>query len=104
MTEHRLLSEEDVYELLAFLVSSAQLLVDEPRLYGPFRLIDAGSRLLGLVLERGGTESEFLSSFKRHLDASKMLAISDEKAFVEFLNDSSRRLARELRRRASPDG
>jgi len=37
MTDHMVVSEEDLDEILAFLFSSAHLLVNEPHLYGTFR-------------------------------------------------------------------
>ena len=64
------LTEDEMYELLSFLVSSAQLCVSEPKMYGPFRLIDGASRMLGFVLENGEGDDEFLSEFKATPDNS----------------------------------
>jgi nitroreductase len=41
MSERMVVSEEDLYEMLSSLVTSAQPTVHEPRLYGTLRLIDA---------------------------------------------------------------
>jgi hypothetical protein len=41
MSERMVVSEEDFYEMLSFLVTSAHPTVHEPRLYGTLRLIDA---------------------------------------------------------------
>ena len=51
MEQRMMLTEDDVFELLAFLITSASLCVDEPKLYGTFRLLDAASRLIGFVFE-----------------------------------------------------
>jgi hypothetical protein len=99
--DSRLLKEEEVYELLAFLVTSAELLVVEPRLYGTGRLMDAASRMMAFVLESRETHDEFLSQFKLYVDENMSLLISDEEAYIEFLREASRTLARELKRRAS---
>lgn len=40
-----------VFELLAYLASSARGLLDEPREYGPLRCLDAMRRLIDFVLE-----------------------------------------------------
>jgi hypothetical protein len=101
VNERRLLKEDEVYELLAFLVTSAELLVGEPHLYGTFRLIDAASRMMAFALESGNLDDEFMSQFKGYVDTNKVLSISDEKAYVKFLEEASRMLARELKRRAS---
>lgn len=50
MDQRVMVTEDDVFELVAFLVTSARLCVDEPKLYGPLRLVDAASRLLGCIL------------------------------------------------------
>lgn len=101
MSEREVLNEEEMYELLAFLVTSAELLVGEPHLYGTFRLIDAASRMMAFALESGKIDDNFLSEFKRYVDENKVLSISDEKAYIAFLGEASRKLARELKHRAS---
>ncbi len=101
MKERGVLNEEEMYELLAFLVTSAELLVGEPHLYGTFRLVDAASRMMAFALESGNLDDSFLSEFKQYVDENKVLSISDEKAYIRFLGEASRVLARELKRRAS---
>jgi len=41
--------EPKVFELISYMVTSACTLLNENRLYGPFRLIDAASRLITLL-------------------------------------------------------
>jgi hypothetical protein len=95
------LSEEDLYEALSFLVTSAHLCVTEPVLYGTFRLVDAASRLIGLALESGELEDDrFLREFKEDADKRKLLMMADEEAYFEFLEDATRRMAKEMKRRA----
>ena len=66
MSQRMVVSEDDLFEALAFLFSSAHLLVQEPPLYGTFRLIDAASRLVGFALESGQLEDDqFLLSSRR---------------------------------------
>jgi len=102
MSERMVVSEEDLYETLAFLFSSAHILVNEPHLYGTFRLIDAGSRLMGFALEGGQLEDgEFLRDLKEDVDGRKFLLMTDEEAYFQLLEDATREMAKEMKRRAS---
>jgi hypothetical protein len=102
MSQRMVVSEEDLYEVLSFLVSSAHLCVTEPRFYGTFRLIDAASRLIGLALESGQLEDDqFLRKFKEDADKGKFLLVTDEESYFQFLEDATRKMAKEMKRRAS---
>jgi len=102
MSERMVVSEEDLYETLAFLFSSAHLLVNEPHLYGTFRLTDAASRLMGFALEGGQLEDdEFLRGLKEDVDGRKFLLMTDEEAYFQLLEDATREMAKEMKRRAS---
>jgi hypothetical protein len=97
-------SEDGLYEVLAFLFSSAHILVDEPHLYGTFRLIDGASRLMGFALESGELEDEqFLRKLKDDVDQHKFLLMTDEKTYFELLERATRAMAREMKKRASTD-
>ncbi len=102
MSERMVVSEEDLYETLAFLFSSAHILVNEPHLYGTFRLIDAGSRLMGFALEGGAlSDDRFLGQLKEDVDGRKFLLMTDEDAYFQLLEDATREMAKEMKRRAS---
>jgi hypothetical protein len=96
------IAEDDVFELLAFLATSARLCVDEPKLYGTFRLVDGASRLLGFALESDQLEDkQFLQQLKDEIDEKKMLLVADQEGYLKFLDDLTRKVARELKERAS---
>jgi hypothetical protein len=101
-SEPKLLSEEDLYEMLAFLFSSAHLLVNEPHLYGTIRLLDAASRLMGFALD--GTQlqdDQFLRKLKKDLDERKFLLVTDEEAYCQYLGELTLTIARQMKHRAS---
>jgi hypothetical protein len=101
MSQRMVVGEEDVYELLSFLVSSANLNVGEPRLYGSFRLVDAACRLIGFALTSGQLENDrFLRAFKDEADKKKLLMMTDEEGYLQFLEDATRDVAREMKQRA----
>jgi len=102
MEQRMMVTEDDVFELLAFLVTSARLCVDEPRLYGTFRLVDGASRLLGFVLKSDQSEDkQTLQQLKDEIDEKKLLLTTDQEAYLNFLDDLTRKVARELKKRAS---
>jgi hypothetical protein len=101
MKQRMVVTEENLYEMLSFLVSSAHLCVHEPRLYGTFRLVDAACRLIEFALESGQLEEDrFLRQFKEDVDKGKLLMMTDEEAYLEFLEDATRKMAKEMKRRA----
>ena len=101
MEQRTMLTEEDIFELLAFLITSARLCVDEPKLYGTFRLVDAASRLLGFALESDQLEDkQSLQQLKDEIDEKKFLMTTDQEGYVQFLDDLTRKVARGLKERA----
>jgi hypothetical protein len=100
MSDQVCLSKDEVYELLSFLANSAHLCVNEPKLYGTFRLVDAASRMLGFVLDDGGSDDEFLQELKNFIDDNKLALMTDEEGYIAFLQENTRRLARQMKRRA----
>jgi hypothetical protein len=102
MNERMVVPEDGLYEVLAFLLSSAHILVDEPHLYGTFRLIDGASRLIGFALQSGQLEDDqFLRELKDEVDEKKFLLMTDEEAYFELLERATRAMAREMKRRAA---
>lgn len=51
------INEDEAVELLALMISSAQLLMDEPAHYGPLRLLTATERLSAMMLDRSSAEA-----------------------------------------------
>jgi hypothetical protein len=101
-SEPKLLSEEDLYEMLAFLFSSAHLLVDEPHLYGTIRMLDAASRLMGFALDGNQLQDDqFLRRLKEDLDERKFLLLTDEEAYCQYLGELTLTIARQMKHRSS---
>ena len=61
---------EDLSELAGFMVVSARGLMDEPAHYGPFRLVDAASRLVA-TLEKNGLSTDALSHLRDSIEEGK---------------------------------
>jgi len=105
MNQPRVLTEDDVFELLTFLVTSARGCVDEPETYGTFRLIDAGSRLLGFLLKGEEVQDrEFYVHLKEEIDERKFLLVTDLEAYFNFLSGVTRKVGKQLKKRAESQG
>jgi hypothetical protein len=105
MTEGDLhLREQDYWDLLSFLVSSAFLLCHGERdeeLYPSLRLMDAASRLTKAIISNGGFEDrEWPQRFAESCDSSLDLVMTDEEAFVEFISQSTQMLAQAMKERS----
>ena len=92
MSEDWVLTETEAVELLALLISSARIQMDEPAHYGPLRLLTATERLSAMVLERSSEKSkDFLQDNLERIPELRM-AMSD----VETYSDGLDRLCREV--------
>jgi hypothetical protein len=104
MTEHMILTETEALQLLAYLTASAEISLVEPDLYGPFRLIDACSKLAGHVLQHNpGDSRNFWVEIKAEIDLKKLWLMSDRENFREFIKQMPAIVARELVRREAKE-
>jgi hypothetical protein len=78
------LVEEKVYELISYMVVSARNLLEEPARYGPFRLVDAASRLITLLKE-AGISSQRMNKVQENIEAGKYSAMGPEEEYEFFL-------------------
>jgi hypothetical protein len=92
---------EYLFELALFLATSARNCIDEPPLYGPFRLLDAMSRLTDLPKHAAGLDKDpFLEEAKAFVDEKKFLVTSDAEGFRQAADELVERFAKELKRRS----
>lgn len=78
--------EREFYKLLCYMIVSARNLNDETKMYGPFRLLDAGSRLVK-ILDKNDQSSATLSKIKRNIDDNKYKVMTDQQGFIESLDE-----------------
>jgi len=81
---HEIGLEEKIFELVGYMVTSGRNLLDETPLYGPFRLVDAASRLI-LLLEDEEITSSRLSAIRERIDAGKYSVMTSPGEFRTFL-------------------
>ena len=100
MTETRNRGNEYLFDLALFLATSARNCIDEPPYYGPFRLLDALSRLADFPEhDKSLNEDRFLKEIKVFVDEKKFLVMSDIEGFTRATDIIVERFAKELKRR-----
>ncbi len=94
-----MMSEEDdsekpiFFDLFCYMSSSASGLVDEPKLYGPLRLLETMERIID-VLEDNEMSNEFYSELKKEIKENKYTVMQDEEKFIESLDEIVKMLAK----------
>lgn len=88
--------ERGIFELLCYMIVSARNLEQETKMYGPFRLVDAASRLIE-ILEESGIGDEFLSQVRSMIDANKYKVMTDKEGFLAFLDDLALKMVGRLK-------
>lgn len=73
--------------------SSAKGLVDEPKLYGPLRLLESMERIID-VLESNDMSNEFYTKLKEEIKENKYTVMQDEEEFVESIDNIVAMLAK----------
>lgn len=92
--------ESALFRMALYLVASARDCLDEPLIYGPFRMIEGVSRLLGDDATRAGTAGEaFLDTIRTTIEKEKYNVMADRKAFARWLDDLLNQFAVEAKRR-----
>jgi nitroreductase len=84
----------DGFVMALYLVSSARDCLDEPLIYGPFRMVEGVSRLL-----EGARGDTFLTEMKAVIDREKYNVMADRESFARWLDDLLRDFAAEAGRR-----
>ena len=78
--------EQEFFELVCFMVTSARNLIQEDRLYGPLRLVDAVSRLVS-ILEKLDLKSPRLTAIQEQIEEGEDTVMESEEKFTVFLEN-----------------
>ena len=76
--------EQQFFELICYMVTSARNLIPENKLYGPFRLVDAVSRLID-VLQKLDLKSPRLEAIQKQIEEGKYMVMESDEKFTDFL-------------------
>ena len=88
-----------ILEYIAYLAASARNSIEEPHIYGSFRLIDAISRLIDLLKYIPSVkEDSFLEELKKFIDAKKYVMMFNTQEYLAFLDEVVLKVVRELKK------
>jgi hypothetical protein len=90
----------DLFLLVGYLLASAHGLYDEPQGYGPFRLMDAAGRLLG-IMKNHSMADPFLAQLEGIIEAERTGSSSDQELRAT-LDSLCLQFAQELKKRLAP--
>jgi hypothetical protein len=89
---------DGVIEVIAYLLSSAELCTREPYHYGTFRLLDGASRLAGLALRNvADPQHHWLWELKQDIDDHKGLLMWEREAYFAYLQEVTGKIVQQLR-------
>jgi hypothetical protein len=71
--------QEELFHLIACMITSARGLYGEPAGYGAFRLLDSAGRLLEILQNHGLLTDPFLIDLKQQIDAEREGNMDDER-------------------------
>ena len=91
--------ENRLFELVAYLVSCSRLSLDEPPIYGSFRLIEAVGRVVDAADALGITVDEEIRDARDEIEANKLLMIDDHDGYRSWLDTLLSDVAAEATRR-----
>lgn len=91
-----MLSEDEAIELLAFLVTSARIQVDEPAHYGCIRLLTAAERLSDFIIDRASPQARPVLETTRREVPQMHGRLSDLEDYVTRLDALCRAVAEHL--------
>ena len=83
--------QEDYFELLVYMITSAAGLKGEPKIYGPLRMIEASERLCSLMLKEDPDNPD-LKELREIIEPGKQKTTSDEEGFYQMLQDAAAKL------------
>lgn len=91
-------SQDEVLDLMAYLLASAELCMSEPYHYGSFRLLDGASRLAGYAIGRGrAADAKWLGALKLEIDEHKGLLMWDREAYANYLYEVTGKVADQIK-------
>lgn len=78
--------EQEFFELICYMITSARNLIPENKLYGPFRLVDAVSRLIDII-RKLDLKSTRLEDIQKQIEEGKYTVMESEEKFTAFLEN-----------------
>lgn len=81
------MKRDDIVKLFAYIITSARGCIGEPKIYGPFRLIDSASKLFYFLKENDLIDDKDIESIIKKIDEKKYSCMTDEQEFIKMLDE-----------------
>lgn len=81
------MNEQDIIKVFSYIATSARGCIDEPKIYGPFRLIETMSKLFWMLKSNNLIANDKLSRIIDKIDEKKYVCVKDEKKFIGLLDE-----------------
>jgi Family of unknown function (DUF6092) len=86
-----------LFELVMYLVSCSRLSLEEPTIYGSFRLVEGAVRVID-ALDPGGSD-EYLTRTRTTIEQNKLLMIDRPDEYRDWLDELLRQIVAEAKLR-----
>jgi len=80
------MNEQDIIKVFSYIATSARGCIDEPKIYGPFRLVETISKLFWLLKSNNLIANDKLSRIIDKIDEKKYVCVKDEKKFISLID------------------
>jgi len=80
--------DEEMLDIIAYMLTSARGLVDEPAVYGPLRLLEGVSRLCGILIEEKHSKASDLRYLKEKIDDRKFSVMTNQEEFIALMDET----------------
>ncbi len=78
---------DEIYDLLAYIASSAKEMHKDPGIYAPLRLLTVMLRFIKIVQRQKDLDHAFLRELERNILDNRSLLLKDREGFDTFLDD-----------------
>lgn len=89
--------QRELFDLAQYLAASAEGLQNEPKSYGPLRLLEVLNRISNLMESTYG--DDFMGQVAKEVEQNKDRVMTDEEEFHKFLHRLVIKFAREAKKR-----
>ncbi len=80
------MDKNDALKHVAYLVTSARGCIDEPKIYGSFRLVDAATKYYETLKKNNLIDDQEIAEIITMIDEKKYSCMFDEKEFIDMLD------------------
>lgn len=80
------MNEQDIMKLFSYIATSARGCIDEPKIYGPLRLVEIMSKLFWMLKSNNLIANDKLNRIIDKIDEKKYVCVKDEKEFISLLD------------------